>query len=173
MTTRAAGPANFAACAQLVPMVAGVEAELIDTFRNGGGVPYSSCPRFHEAIREMTGATFDATLVDVTLPMVPGIVARLEAGVRVADISTGSGHAVNVMAKAFPNSYFTGIDFSDDALAVGRAEAEEWGLANATFTEADAAKLSGEEKYDRTFLYSMSCQHCMTVSLAYGCTAFG
>ena len=148
MTTRAAGPNNFASFAQLVPLCASIEDELIDKFRQGGGVPYSSYPRFHATMAEISGVTFDAALVDVTLPLVPGAIERLQAGIRVADVGCGSGHAVNVMAKAFPNSTFVGMDFSDAALAVGRAEAEAWGLANASFRAQDAAKLSGDEIFD-------------------------
>ena len=148
MTTRAAGPNNLANFAQLVPLCASVEDELIDKFRHGGGVPYSSYPRFHAAMAEISGVTFDAALVDVTLPLVPGAVERLEAGIRVADVGCGSGHAVNVMAKAFPKSTFVGMDFSDAALAVGSAEAEAWGLANASFRTQDAAMLSGDETFD-------------------------
>ena len=65
-----------------------------------------------------------------------------------ADIGTGSGHAINVMAKAFPASRFTGIDFSDEGLAVGRAEAQRLGLANATFVAKDVAALDASETYD-------------------------
>ena len=44
---------------------------------------------------------------------------RLRSGADVADFGCGSGHAINVMARAFPASRFTGIDFSDEAIAVG------------------------------------------------------
>ncbi len=52
------------------------------------------------------------------------------------------------MAKAFPASRFTGIDFSDEGLAVGRAEAQRMGLANATFVARDVAALDVSETYD-------------------------
>ena len=223
LTTRAAGPHNFATYTQFIPLCSSVEPEVIESFRNGGGVPYSSFPRFHEVMKEISGAVFDANLVDLTLPLVPGMVDRLRSGIRVADVGTGSGHAVNVMARAFPNSSFTGFDFSEQALAVGRAEAAEWGLDNATFEVKDAATLDGSRRFDfmTTFdavhdqadpeamvrgihnaledggywlcvdiqasshvgenlshplgpmLYSISCTHCMTVSLAQGGAGLG
>ena len=76
---------------------------------------------------ETSGEVFDAALVDVILPMADGLPEQLRAGAEVADIGCGSGHAINVMAQAFPASRFTGIDFSDEGLAVGRAEAERLG----------------------------------------------
>jgi ubiquinone/menaquinone biosynthesis C-methylase UbiE len=217
LTTRAAGPNNFAAFMQFIPVVAEVETELLDKFRQGGGVPYSSYTRFHEAMAEISGAVFDAALVPAVLPMVPGIIERLEAGIDVADIGTGSGHAVNVMAQAFPKSRIVGIDFSDQALERGRAEAASLGLSNASFLAKDAATLDSSTPFDfittfdavhdqakpqamidgifaalkpggywlcvdiqasshvgenvahplGTFGYTVSCMHCMTVSLAY------
>ena len=44
------------------------------------------------------------------------MVDRLRAGLDVADVGCGEGHAVNLMARAFPASRFTGIDFSDEAV---------------------------------------------------------
>ena len=57
---------------------------------------------------EESGGVFDAALVDGILPLAEGLPERLHGGVDVADIGCGSGHAVNVMAHAFPASRFTG-----------------------------------------------------------------
>jgi SAM-dependent methyltransferase len=146
--TRAAGPGNLANMMQFIPLLGDVETDLAACFRNGGGVPYARFPRFQRLMAEMSAATYDATLVDVTLPLVPGLVARLKEGIDVADVGCGSGHAINLMAKAFPKSRFTGIDFSEEGIAAGRAEAKALGLANATFELNDAATLSGPPRYD-------------------------
>src|SRR5262245_13418878 len=50
--TRAASPNNLAVTAQFIPVLASVENEIVECFRNGGGVPYSSYPRFHEVMAE-------------------------------------------------------------------------------------------------------------------------
>jgi SAM-dependent methyltransferase len=222
-TTRAAGPNNFAAVMQLVPVIAGVEDSVIDHFRHGGGVPYSEYRRFHEVMADNSTSVFDATLVDAVLPLVPGLVDRLEGGIDVADVGTGSGHAVNVMARAFPNSRFVGYDVSPEAIAVARAEAAAWQLDNAVFEVQDAARLDVLDRFELvttfdavhdqadpvamiegvhaalrpggtwlcadiqasseladnldhpfgTFGYTVSCMHCMTVSLAYGGAGLG
>ena len=52
------------------------------------------------------------------------------------------------MAQAFPASRFTGIDFSDEGLAVGKAEAASLGLKNASFVAADVTNLDAVETYD-------------------------
>lgn len=146
--TRAAGPDNLSRVAQFIPLLGEVEQKVIGCFRTGGGLPYSDYPRFHTLMAEMNGEVFDAALVHGILPLVGGLPARLRAGADVADIGCGSGHAINVMARAFPASRFTGIDFSEEGLAVGSAEAARLGLRNATFVAADVAELDASETYD-------------------------
>jgi SAM-dependent methyltransferase len=146
--TRAAGPDNLARVAQFIPLLGEVEQKIIGCFRTGGGLPYSDYPRFHKLMAEVSGEVFDAALVDVVLPLIDGLPERLRAGADVADIGCGSGHAINLMAQAFPASRFTGVDFSDEGLAVGAAEAQRLGLTNATFVQRDVAKLDTPDAYD-------------------------
>ena len=146
--TRAAGPANLAVQTQYVGLLAGVEDEVAERFRIGGGVPYSAFPKFHRLMAEDSATVHDATLIDGILPLVPGIVDRLGKGIDVADVGCGSGHAVNLMAEAFPASRFTGIDLSEEAVAVGREEARAKGLTNVRFEARDASTLDGSEQYD-------------------------
>jgi ubiquinone/menaquinone biosynthesis C-methylase UbiE len=134
--------------AQSIPLMAEVEQKVIGCFRTGGGLAYSEYPRFHKLMAEQSGETFDAALVDVILPMAEGLPEKLRAGAELADIGCGSGHAINVMAQAFPASRFTGIDFSDEGLAAARAEASQWGLTNATFVAKDVAALDIADTYD-------------------------
>ena len=221
--TRAAGLGNLAIQAQYVGLLALVEDQIVDCFRNGGGVPYSAFPKFQALMAEDSGAVHDATLIGVTLPLVAGLVDRLGQGIDVADVGCGSGHAVNLMAEAFPRSRFTGFDFSDDGLAAARAEADRKGLTNARFEKRDAARLGETARFDLIttfdavhdqarpdlvlagiaqalrpggvylcvdiaasselsenldhpfgpFGYTISCMHCMTVSLAGGGMGLG
>jgi 2-polyprenyl-3-methyl-5-hydroxy-6-metoxy-1,4-benzoquinol methylase len=97
---------------------------------------------------EMSAQVHDAALIDGELALIDGLTDRLRAGIDVADIGCGQGHAINIMAKEFPNSRFTGIDFSEDGIAAARVEAKELGLTNATFEVKDAATLDGADQYD-------------------------
>lgn len=146
--TRAAGPDNLATLAQFIPLFGNVEEQLIHSFRNGGGVPYSAFSTFQQLMSEESSRVFDATLVDVTLPLISGMPERLQAGIDVLDVGCGAGHAINLMAKAFPDSRFTGYDFSEEGVAAGRAEAAEWGLANARFNVKDVSTLDEPAGYD-------------------------
>jgi SAM-dependent methyltransferase len=146
--TRMAGADNLAVVAQFVPLLSGVEQKIIGCFREGGGLPYSEYPRFHTLMAEMSGVRFDRALVDGMLPLVDGLPERLRSGVDVADFGCGSGHALNLMARTFPASRFTGIDISDEAIATGADEAARLGLANATFEGHDLPKLDKVAVYD-------------------------
>jgi 2-polyprenyl-3-methyl-5-hydroxy-6-metoxy-1,4-benzoquinol methylase len=97
---------------------------------------------------EMSGVVFDGSLIDVVLPLADGLVERLRSGAAVADFGCGSGHAINLLAQAFPASRFTGIDFSEEAIATGIAEAARLGLANATFESHDLTRLDKDAAYD-------------------------
>jgi len=146
--TSAAGPDNMALLMQHVSMMGEVEQKIIDRFRHGGGLSYADYPRFHRNMAETSAAVHDAALLDMILPLAPGLTARLRAGIDVADIGCGSGHAVNLMAQAFPASRFTGYDFSEPAVSAARAEAERLGLANACFEVLDVAALDVEAGFD-------------------------
>jgi ubiquinone/menaquinone biosynthesis C-methylase UbiE len=99
-------------------------------------------------MRNESTQTFDGTLIDRTLPLVPGLVEKLRAGIEVADVGCGAGHAINLMAQAFPASRFIGFDFAEDGIALARQEAQQMKLTNATFEVKDAAKLDVSNRFD-------------------------
>jgi SAM-dependent methyltransferase len=146
--TRAAGTGNLAAMMQWVGLMGGVEPGVADCFRNGGGLSYTEYDRFHRIMADSNGRIFDETLVQVTLPLVPGIEDRLRAGIDVLDVGCGSGHAINVMARAYPESRFVGYDFSEEAVTSGRSEAEALGLTNARFEVRDVARAASGTAFD-------------------------
>jgi 2-polyprenyl-3-methyl-5-hydroxy-6-metoxy-1,4-benzoquinol methylase len=146
--TRAASPDNIAVTAQLIPLMGSVEDGIVESFKIGGGLPYSAFPRFHEVMAEDSGQTVVAALTDHILPLVPGLTERLKNGIEVLDVGCGSGRALNLMARKFPNSRFTGYDFSEEAIARARAEAEEHGMSNVRFEVKDVAILDEKARYD-------------------------
>ncbi|MFI6650752.1 class I SAM-dependent methyltransferase [Streptomyces sp. NPDC050529] len=141
--TRSAGPDNLARIAQDFGMMGEVEQQVLEAFRTGRGLPYSAYPRFQSLQAEESGEVFDLALVNGIVPLVPGLPERLRAGIEVLDIGTGHGHAVNVLAGAFPASRFQGLDMSDEGIAAARAEAAALGLTNTAFDVGDCAELDG------------------------------
>ena len=119
------------------------------SLRAGGGIPYAAFrPEFTDLMDAMNRRLYDEVLVDGYIDMVAGLRSRLESGIRVADIGCGTGHVVNLLARAFPASTFVGYDLAEDALAAARAEAREYGVTNATFESADVAALPSTERFD-------------------------
>ncbi len=146
--TSAAGPGNMAILMQHVAMMGEVEQKTIDRFRHGGGLAYADYPHFHRNMAETSAAIHDAALVHGVLPLVPGLPEALRRGIEVADVGCGHGHAVNLMAQAFPRSRFTGFDFSTTAIDAARAESRTMGLTNASFEVVDVAELDAMSRFD-------------------------
>ena len=129
-------------------LMGAVEDRIVEVFRHGGGVPYSAYPRFHEVMAEDSGQSVVAALFDHILPLVPGLTERLEAGIEVLDVGSGSGRALNLMARAFPNSHFTGYDISEEGVLRAITEAKEHGTTNVRFEVKDASTLDETGRYD-------------------------
>nr|WP_227985043.1 methyltransferase domain-containing protein [Nocardia spumae] len=146
--TRAAGPDNLARVMQFIGLMGEVEPKVVERFRAGGGLSYADYGRFHALMAEESAAVFDAALIDVILPLAPGLSQRLRDGIDVADLGCGRGHAVNLMARAFPASTVTGYDFTAEAIDSARAEAAALDLPNANFEVQDIAELHRPQTYD-------------------------
>lgn len=150
--TRSAGANNLAFFTQYIRGVGAVEQDVIRAFREGGGVGYEKYPDFQRLQAEESARLYDTALVETILPLADGVVERLRSGIDVIDLGTGQGHAVNVMAREFPNSRFLGVDFSSEGIEAARAEAARWKLPNAHFEVADImAGLPGEFDFVTAF----------------------
>lgn len=142
-------PRNLAPRSTSLPMLAKRLPAVIDAFRQGGGVPYSAFrPDFTEAMDAGWRLLYDGMLIKSFLPLATGVPERLAEGISAADIGCGTGHAVNVMARAFPRATFVGYDIGEDAIERARAEARAMGLGNARFEILDATRLPAEPRYD-------------------------
>jgi SAM-dependent methyltransferase len=148
------GSANLAPFSRLDTHLAKHVDAVARAFREGGGVPYAEFrPEFTDVMDALGRGTFDELLLDAYLPIVPGLPERLAAGARVADVGCGTGHAMVLLAGAYPASTFVGYDLADDAIARARSEAAEAELANAHFEVRDAARLAVEEPFDVVFVF--------------------
>lgn len=146
--TKDAGIDNMAVFMQYISLLGYVEQKVIECFRKGGGVPYSAFPRFQQLQAEDTARVFDARLIDQIVPLVDGLGDRLRVGIDVLDVGCGQGHAINLMARTFPNSRFTGYDISKEGIETAREEAKQMGLTNVKFEVRDVASINEHEKYD-------------------------
>jgi 2-polyprenyl-3-methyl-5-hydroxy-6-metoxy-1,4-benzoquinol methylase len=148
------GDGSMAPIAGMNTLLAKYVPELARVFRDGGGIPYAAyCPEFSEAMDAVGRGVFDRFLIDQYLPMVPDLGERLAAGARVADVACGSGHALVLLARAFPRSTFVGYDLDEPALDRARLEAAAEGLTNVTFEVGDVAELAVDEPFDVVFIF--------------------
>jgi 2-polyprenyl-3-methyl-5-hydroxy-6-metoxy-1,4-benzoquinol methylase len=87
-----------------------------------------------------------ANLVQTWLPSLEGVVPKLQAGARVADVGCGLGASTIIMAKAFPKSTFIGYDMHTESIEWARNEAVTEGVSkNIDFEVASAKEYSGKE----------------------------
>ncbi len=147
------GGPGLAGSTQHVGFLAQMEDQVIECFRDGGGLPYDVfAPAWGTRLApksEAPGPLRDAALIDGALPLIPHVVERLRHGIDVADVGCANGRQIMVMAQMFPASRFVGFDFYKDAdLDAAREQAHQNGLPNVRFEKKDAATLDGSEQFD-------------------------
>ncbi|MGE9289357.1 MAG: class I SAM-dependent methyltransferase [Puniceicoccales bacterium] len=204
-----------------ITTIASVEEQILECFRNGGGVPYSAFPGFHDIMEEDSTQSVINVLHSHIIPLVDGLEEKLEKGIDVIDIGCGRARAILELAGKYPKSGFTGLDLSQSAIEYGNEIARAKGLNNISLHVRDLSDfdemavensadliLSFDAIHDQArpdrvlvgirrtmrpdgvyimqdigassnvfenqdhpigpLLYSLSCCHCMTVSLAQG-----
>lgn len=133
---------------------------MADAFRSGEGVGWHTqdedvlvgCRRFFRP-------GYVASLLSSWLPALDGVVAKLEAGGRVADIGCGLGASTLLMADAFPQSAFTGSDYDDQSIELARKAAADAGLAHRTTFEVAGADTIHGGPFDLVTMFD--CLHDM------------
>jgi trans-aconitate methyltransferase len=148
------GSLNLAPMARAITLLAHHVSGVARAFREGGGVPYEEFrPEFTTVMDGMSRGLLDGQLLEGIVPLVDGLADRLERGARVTDVGCGTGHAVNLLARAFPRSTVVGYDLAEDAIAAARAEAAAWELTNASFEILDVSALPPDPPFDVVFAF--------------------
>jgi SAM-dependent methyltransferase len=103
---------------------------------------------YGDSIGRVNTPTYAAALVAEWIAFVPGLTERLASGGRIADLASGNGDVVLMLAKAFPSSEVTGYDL-DPVLTEGTiARAAKQGLANVRAVAVSADELPEEGGHD-------------------------
>lgn len=115
--------------------------------RDGGGVGFDEYgERGLRGIDRGNSPSQRVFLVRRWLPAVPGLVDRLEQGVRIADVGCGSGTAARLMAEAFPRSQVVGYDMSEESLELARSRAGS--LANLEYIRAKVSEIPVDPPFE-------------------------
>jgi SAM-dependent methyltransferase len=119
--------------------------QLTEAFRTGEGISWREhhSDRFEGTERNFR-PRYVANLTSSWIPSLTGVEERLVRGARVADVGCGFGASTIIMAQAYPNSTFVGIDNHAPSIATARERAVAAGVADrVTFRVAGAADLDG------------------------------
>jgi SAM-dependent methyltransferase len=122
------------------------EDKAVMAFRTGAGVAWGEHDgRLHCGSAAFYRNAYRASLVADWLPALDGVVARLDAGIDVADVGCGHGHSAVLMARAFPHSRFYGFDVHAESIAEATRVAADGGVTDrAVFSLAGATNYPGQ-----------------------------
>jgi 2-polyprenyl-3-methyl-5-hydroxy-6-metoxy-1,4-benzoquinol methylase len=113
----------------------------------------------HEGCERFFRPGYNAHLTTEWLPALDGVVEKLEAGARVADVGCGHGASTILMAQAFPNSTFVGSDYHAGSIETARQRAEDAGVSDRVRFEVEPASNYGGQGYDLVTMFD--CLHDM------------
>jgi SAM-dependent methyltransferase len=142
------GPVDLPGAYQIIQDLFYVRERAVENFRSGSGMEWGEHHRclFYGTERFFRGG-YNANLVSSWLPALDGVVEKLTAGGRAADVGCGHGASTILMAQAFPNSQFVGIDYHGASIETARERAAKARVDNASFELADATSYRGDD-YD-------------------------
>jgi len=128
-------------------------------FRSGAGVAWgdqASC--MFCAVAKFFRPGYEANIVANWLPALDGVVERLRAGGRIADVGCGHGFSTLIMARAFPEAEVVGYDFHAPSIEEANAHAAAHALPNLRFETATAKDFPGT---DLDLVTCFDCLHDM------------
>jgi 2-polyprenyl-3-methyl-5-hydroxy-6-metoxy-1,4-benzoquinol methylase len=132
----------------------------VRAFTTGAGIGWGDHDdRLYSGCLRLFRPGYEANLVQSWLPALDGVTDKLRDGASVADVGCGFGASTLIMARAFEQSTFVGIDAHEPSIVEARAAAAEAGVARRTrFEVASAVEIPGAG-YDLVTMFD--CLHDM------------
>jgi SAM-dependent methyltransferase len=158
--TDEASPAFLPGFFQLALGTVSDSPRITDAARSGDGFGwhehnhdvFDGCERFFRP-------GYNANLIPSWLPALDGVVAKLEAGAKVADVGCGHGSSTILMAEAYPNSTFVGSDYHEGSIETARRRAAEARVADRVSFVTGPADSDNGDGYDLVTMFD--CLHDM------------
>jgi SAM-dependent methyltransferase len=148
------GPAFMAGGFEVLAAAFRDEPKIAEAFRTGKGVgwhEHDTC--LFRGTERFFRPGYNANLTTSWLPALHGVVDRLEAGAKVADVGCGHGASTVLMARTYPKSRFTGFDYHGPSVARAREVASEEGVADRAGFEVASAQDFPGEGYDLVCIF--------------------
>lgn len=154
----------IAPLAQLLVSVTRPIDQLLDVYRNGGGIPLSEYGNdFLEGQGNINRAAFMQQLGSEWIPAMLDVDARLRSGspARVADFGCGVGWSSIGIAQHYPGVHVDGFDLDEPSIERARTNAEQAGVADRVqFHVRDASHADFAGQYD--LVMALECIHDMS-----------
>lgn len=114
-----------------MPGLMAMAPKLAAAFESGEGIAFEAYGEGEPlAIELMNRSVYEARLVRQWMPALPAVVQRLQAGGRAIDIGCGTGLVPVLLAQAYPQAHFTGLDVDARSIEMAREKAQVAGVAD-------------------------------------------
>ena len=158
------GPIDLPGAYAIVEDLFHIKSRARANFRSGNGMEWGEHhPCLFHGTERFFRAGYRANLLGSWLPALEGVAEKLTRGARAADVGCGHGASTILMAKAFPNTEFLGIDYHDASIEMARSRAAEAGVRNVKFETSDATSYRAK---DLDFIAFFDCLHDMADPVA-------
>jgi len=142
-------PANMHGLLQIIVAQYVEHETAIDVFRTGKGRPWGEQhPCQFCGTDRFFRPGYIANLVENWICALDGVEEKLKAGAKVADVGCGHGSTSVLMAETYPKSEIFGYDIHGPSIADAKLKAQDAGVSNISFAEADASSIPDEGGYD-------------------------
>jgi SAM-dependent methyltransferase len=134
------------------------ERKIADAFRSGHGVAWgdhSDC--LFTGTAKFFRPSYQTHLIQEWIPALDGVEEKLKRGAVVADVGCGHGLSTIMMAQAYPDSTFVGIEPHEASVEAARANAASAEVTNIRFENRTAKTFEGS--YDLVAFFD--CLHDM------------
>ena len=140
------GPVDMPGAYNIVEATFHALDRTLDNFKSGNGMEWGEHhPCLFHGTERFFRAGYNANLISSWLPALDGVVEKLKAGAKVADVGCGHGASTVLMARTYPNSTFIGYDYHAASIRTATDRAAAAATANARFEVSDAVSYEGRD----------------------------
>ena len=136
------------------------DKKMMSAIQDGSGIHWGDHDsRLFEATERFFRPNYRANLIESWIPSMDGVEEQLKKGIRVADVGCGHAASTIIMAEAYPNSTFVGIDNHEGSLATAKERIAQAGHSDRIDLEVASSTDFSVGNFD--LVCFMDCLHDM------------